>query len=98
MAKKSTVARNKKRTRLVELRQEKRSKLRDTSSNGDFDEQAKAQKSMQQSRNESYIRIRARCNSCGRPRATLKKFGICRICLREAVMRGDVPGLRKASW
>ena len=49
-------------------------------------------------RNESPIRVRHRCRFCGRSRATLRKFGLCRIHLREAMMRGDVPGLRKASW
>lgn len=49
-------------------------------------------------RNESPVRIRQRCRSCGRPHGTLRKFGLCRMCLRQAAMRGDVPGLRKASW
>ena len=39
-----------------------------------------------------------RCTMCGRPRAVYRKFGICRICLRERALLGDVPGLRKASW
>ena len=49
-------------------------------------------------RNESTVRVRHRCRQCGRGRGTLKRFGLCRIHLREAAMRGDVPGLRKASW
>ncbi len=49
-------------------------------------------------RNESPIRVRHRCSLCGRGKGTLRKFGLCRIHLREAAMRGDVPGLRKASW
>lgn len=49
-------------------------------------------------RNESQSRVRYRCRSCGRPRGTLRRFGLCRICLRKAAMRGDVPGLKKASW
>jgi len=49
-------------------------------------------------RDESAVRIRSRCQICGRPRAVYKKFGLCRIHLREAAMRGDVPGLVKASW
>jgi len=49
-------------------------------------------------RNESLIRVRHRCRFCGRSRGTLRKFGLCRIHLREAMSRGDVPGLRKASW
>ena len=39
-----------------------------------------------------------RCNLCGRPRAYYRKFGICRICLRNLAHDGAVPGLRKASW
>ncbi|HEY0035999.1 MAG TPA: type Z 30S ribosomal protein S14 [Longimicrobium sp.] len=39
-----------------------------------------------------------RCNRCGRPRAFLRKFGLCRICFREQALRGEIPGVRKASW
>ena len=39
-----------------------------------------------------------RCQLCGRPRAVYRKFGICRICLREKAHLGEVPGMRKASW
>ncbi len=39
-----------------------------------------------------------RCNRCGRPRAFLRKFGICRICFRELALKGEIPGVRKASW
>jgi small subunit ribosomal protein S14 len=50
------------------------------------------------SRNESLSRRQRRCRRCGRPRGVYRKFGLCRIHLREAAMRGDVPGLVKASW
>jgi len=40
----------------------------------------------------------SRCNRCGRPRAVYKKFGLCRICLRELAHEGAVPGMTKASW
>ncbi len=40
----------------------------------------------------------SRCAICGRPRAVYRKFGICRICLREKALRGEIPGMRKASW
>jgi small subunit ribosomal protein S14 len=49
-------------------------------------------------RDESPIRIKRRCRSCGRPRAVYRKFALCRLCLRIAAMRGDVPGLVKSSW
>ncbi|HET6230170.1 MAG TPA: type Z 30S ribosomal protein S14 [Longimicrobiaceae bacterium] len=39
-----------------------------------------------------------RCNRCGRPRAFIRKFGLCRICFREQALRGEIPGVRKASW
>ena len=39
-----------------------------------------------------------RCNRCGRPRAFLRKFGMCRICFREMALKGEIPGVRKASW
>jgi small subunit ribosomal protein S14 len=39
-----------------------------------------------------------RCNRCGRPRAYMRKFGLCRICFRQLALRGEIPGVRKASW
>ena len=39
-----------------------------------------------------------RCNRCGRPRAYIRKFGLCRICFRQQALRGEIPGVRKASW
>ena len=39
-----------------------------------------------------------RCTMCGRARAVYKKFGICRICLRNLAHKGEIPGMRKASW
>lgn len=39
-----------------------------------------------------------RCMRCGRPRAYYRQFGLCRICLRELASRGELPGVRKASW
>jgi small subunit ribosomal protein S14 len=39
-----------------------------------------------------------RCNICGRPHAVLRKYGICRICFRELAHKGEIPGVRKASW
>ena len=44
------------------------------------------------------VRGYTRCQRCGRPKSVYRKFGLCRNKLREATMRGDVPGLRKASW
>ena len=39
-----------------------------------------------------------RCNNCGRPRAFLRKFGICRLCFRQLALRGEIPGVSKSSW
>jgi len=44
------------------------------------------------------IRHRNRCNLCGRPRAYIRKFGICRMCFRELAHRGEIPGVKKSSW
>lgn len=44
------------------------------------------------------VRAYNRCNRCGRPRAYLRKFGLCRICFREQALRGEIPGVRKSSW
>ncbi|WP_092472461.1 type Z 30S ribosomal protein S14 [Desulfotruncus arcticus] len=45
-----------------------------------------------------HVRAYNRCNICGRPRAYMRKFGICRVCFRELAYKGEIPGLRKASW
>jgi small subunit ribosomal protein S14 len=44
------------------------------------------------------VQFRHRCKICGRPRGYMRKFGICRICFRELVNKGEIPGIRKASW
>ena len=44
------------------------------------------------------VRANSRCNRCGRPRAVFKKFGLCRICLRELAHQGVIPGMTKSSW
>ncbi len=44
------------------------------------------------------VRTVNRCNRCGRPRAYYRHFGLCRICVRELASRGELPGIRKASW
>lgn len=101
MAKTCMIAREDKRRRLVQNARVRRQKLREVIKNPEtsFDEKMIAVVKLNKSpRNESAIRIRNRCQICGRPRAVYRKFGLCRIHLREAAMRGDVPGLVKASW
>jgi small subunit ribosomal protein S14 len=44
------------------------------------------------------VRAYTRCNRCGRPRAVYKKFGLCRICLRDLAHDGVIPGMTKSSW
>lgn len=44
------------------------------------------------------VRQYNRCKLCGRPRAYMRKFGVCRICFRNLCYRGQIPGVRKASW
>lgn len=44
------------------------------------------------------VRVRNRCKICGRPRAYIRRFGLCRICFRERALRGEIPGVVKSSW
>ncbi|MFH1701341.1 MAG: type Z 30S ribosomal protein S14 [Candidatus Zixiibacteriota bacterium] len=44
------------------------------------------------------VRGYSRCRRCGRPRAFMRQFGLCRICFRELALFGELPGVRKASW
>ena len=44
------------------------------------------------------VRKYNRCQRCGRRRAYLRKFGLCRICFRELALKGEIPGVRKATW
>ena len=44
------------------------------------------------------VRGYTRCQRCGRPRAVFRKFGLCRVCLREMAHRGELPGVNKSSW
>ncbi len=44
------------------------------------------------------VRVRNRCRICGRPRGYMRQFGMCRLCFREKAHRGEIPGIRKASW
>ncbi|KKQ41756.1 MAG: 30S ribosomal protein S14 type Z [Microgenomates group bacterium GW2011_GWC1_37_8] len=44
------------------------------------------------------VRYRNRCRLCGRPRGYLRQFGLCRLCFREYAHKGEIPGVKKASW
>ena len=52
----------------------------------------------QQRKPKFKVRAYTRCQRCGRPRAVYRKFGLCRICLRELAHAGEIPGVTKASW
>ena len=101
MAKSSMIARENKRTRTVAKYAEKRAALRAILKdvNASDDEKWAAQVKLQKlPRDASPSRQRRRCRITGRPHGVYRKFGLCRNKLREAAMRGDVPGLTKASW
>ena len=101
MAKVSMINREKKRAKLVRKYATKRAELKARVSNPDlsFDERQEAMFALQKlPRDSSKSRQRNRCAISGRPRGFYRKFGLGRNKLREAAMRGDVPGLRKASW
>lgn len=101
MAKVSMKQRELKRQHTVAKYAEKRAALKAIINNPDSsdDERWDALVAMQkQPRDASSSRLRNRCRVTGRPHGYLRKFGLSRIKLREAAMRGDVPGLVKASW
>ena len=101
MAKKSMVAREDKRKKLVLKYDAKRKTLREIirDPKSSFEQKEAAQFHLQKlPRDSSAIRIRNRCGVTGRPHGYYRKFGLARNKLREATMRGDVPGVVKASW
>ena len=101
MAKTSMVNRETKRTKLVKKFAAKRDALKKivSSQTASYEEKMDAAVRLQKlPRDSSSSRQTTRCALTGRPRAVYAKFGLGRNKLREATMRGDVPGLRKASW
>ncbi|MET4000319.1 30S ribosomal protein S14 [Marinobacterium sp. MBR-109] len=101
MAKVSMINRELKRENLVNKYAAKRAELKAiiASPNSSEDEVWDAQVALQKlPRDASPVRKQRRCQVTGRPHGVYRKFGLCRNKLREAAMRGDVPGLKKASW
>jgi small subunit ribosomal protein S14 len=101
MAKTSMIEREKRRAKLVKRYATKRAALKETirsPKSTDAEREEAGQKLQALPRDASASRIRNRCAITGRPRGVYRKFGLARTKLREATMRGDVPGLRKASW
>ncbi|WP_456378447.1 30S ribosomal protein S14 [Thiolapillus sp.] len=101
MAKKSMIAREKKRASLAARYAAKRAELKAVIKNHEssmeqVDEAVLALQKLP--RDSSLVRKQLRCRITGRPHGVYRKFGLCRNKLREAAMRGDVPGLKKASW
>lgn len=89
MARKSIIARQEKRVKLVEKYAAKRQALKDA---GDYQALALLP------RNSSPVRLKNRCKLTGRPRAYIRKFGVSRIKFRELALEGKIPGVKKASW
>ena len=101
MAKTSMINRDVKREKLAKKFADKREALKKIISSQDasYEDKIQAAEKLQKlPRDSSPSRQRNRCEMSGRPRGVYRKFGLGRNKLREATMRGDVPGLRKASW
>jgi len=101
MAKKSMIARENKRLKMVEKFSKKRFELKSIINDVSKSEEEKdmAMKKLQKlPRDASPVRLQRRCQITGRPHAVYRKFGLSRNKLRELAMKGDVPGLVKASW
>lgn len=101
MAKKSMIQRELKRTKLVAKYADKRAQLKAIIRNINSTDEARtaAQAKLNaMPRDSSPARQRSRCAITGRPRGVYRKFGLGRNKLRESAMRGEIPGLTKASW
>ncbi len=89
MAKKSVVARGKKRERMVAKYAERRALLK---AEGRYEELDMLP------RNASPVRLHNRCQLTGRPKGYMRRFGICRVAFRKMALEGKIPGITKASW
>ena len=101
MAKKSSIAKNKRREKLVEKYAAKRAELKSILANPDVSDQDFFQAQRQLSklpRNSARVRLRNRCAITGRPRAYIRRFGLSRLTFREMALDGRIPGVTKSSW
>lgn len=100
MAKTSMIERERKKAQLVEKYKTRRLELKKIiKSSSDFDEIMEAQAKLARLPiNSNVVRHSTRCGQCGRSHAVYRKFGLCRICLRQQLMTGNVTGGRKSSW
>ncbi|MFK7935555.1 MAG: 30S ribosomal protein S14 [Saprospiraceae bacterium] len=89
MARKSVIARERKRERMVAKYADLREKLK---KEGDYEALDKLP------RNASPVRLHNRCKLTGRPKGYMRKFGICRVKFRQMALEGKIPGVTKASW
>jgi small subunit ribosomal protein S14 len=101
MAKLALINRNEKRRKMVEKYAAKREALRAIIDNASLSDEERFEARLKLQalpRNSSPVRLRNRCKLTGRPRGVYRKFGLGRSKLRDFVMRGEVPGMTKASW
>lgn len=101
MAKLALINREAKRAKTVAKYAAKRAELLAVINNSKLSDEVRMDarlKFQQLPRNASPVRQRNRCELTGRPRGYFRKFGLCRLKLREVAMRGEVPGMIKASW
>jgi small subunit ribosomal protein S14 len=101
MAKLALINRDKKRREMVKKYAAKREQLLaiiNSASSSDEERYAARLKFQQLPRNSSPVRLRNRCSLTGRPRGVYRKFGLARTKVREFAMRGEIPGVIKASW
>lgn len=101
MARKSSIAKQKRREKLVQNKWEKRQELKEVIRNLSTTEEERLEaqiKLNKMPRNSSKIRLRNRCQLTGRPRGYLRKFKMSRLCFREMINSGLIPGGFKASW
>jgi small subunit ribosomal protein S14 len=101
MAKKSSLEKNARRMRTVKRYAVKRAALKElirSPKTGEEERAAAQHKLRAMPRDANPIRVRSRCAITGRTRGFYRKFGLGRTKLRETTMRGEIPGLRKASW
>ena len=101
MARQASIEKNERRRKMATAASPKRLQLKAALKNRELsweDRQALQDKLNAIPKNASPVRVRLRCALTGRPRGNFRKFGICRIKLRELGSSGMVPGLRKSSW
>lgn len=100
MAKTNMIAKEQKRAKLSKAKRLIRMDLQDKIKKAETLEEKMeyGKKLLSLPRDSSPCRMRSRCRICGRSRAITKKIGLCRIHFRELAVKGNIPGLRKASW